>query len=69
MGGIEIEIRRSNKIIPIRSKSVTHRIGDHERKTAADEKLKSSQSHWDYSTLHGKNIFFHSSNSILEENL
>jgi hypothetical protein len=56
MDGIEIDIRRSNKTTPGRSTSVTHRIGDHERKIVSEEKVKLSQAHWDYSALHGKKI-------------
>lgn len=54
MNGIEIEIRQSNKI---RSKSFS-RLNDYERKHKVEEKIRtSSHSHWDYSTLYGKNIF------------
>jgi hypothetical protein len=56
MDGIEIDIRRSNKTTPGRSTSVTHRIGDYERKIVSEEKVKLSQAHWDYSALHGKKI-------------
>ncbi len=46
--GLEIEIRRTNRTGPVRSKSVSNRINDYEKK------IKSSQSHWDYSNLYGK---------------
>jgi hypothetical protein len=47
---MEIEIRRTNRTVPVRSKSVSYRINDYEKK------IKSSQSHWDYSSLYGKNV-------------
>jgi hypothetical protein len=58
ISGIEIEIRGTNKTIPVRSKSVTHRIGDYDKKLKAEEKFKTSQTYWDYSILHGKKISF-----------
>jgi hypothetical protein len=51
MNGIEIEIRRSTKSIPARSRSVSNRTNDH------DKKSKTEQSYWDYSSLYGKKIF------------
>jgi hypothetical protein len=56
IGDIEIEIRRSNKAIPVRSRSVAQRMNESERKKKSEEKLKTPQSYWDYSTLHGERI-------------
>jgi hypothetical protein len=56
MNGIEIEIRQSNKIIPVRSRSV-NRMSDYGKKIKIEEKFKTSESYWDYSNLHGKKFF------------
>ncbi len=56
MNGIEIEIRQSNKTIPVRSRSV-NRMNDYGKKIKIEEKFKTSESYWDYSNLHGKNFF------------
>ncbi len=53
---IEIEIRRSNKAIPGRSRSVAHRMNGSDRKKKSEEKLKTSQSYWDYSTFYGERV-------------
>jgi len=57
MNGIEIEIRRSNQTKSERSKSLS-RINNYDKNSKTEEKLKTSQTHWDYSNLHGKKIFF-----------
>ncbi|CAF1528532.1 unnamed protein product, partial [Rotaria sordida] len=50
--GFEIEIRRPEKPTHVRSASVTYQQDNHQKKTKAEEKLKISQSYWDYSTLY-----------------
>ncbi|CAF1273650.1 unnamed protein product [Adineta steineri] len=57
MGDIEIEIRRTNKPTPVRSKSVASRMYEHGKQKKIEEKPKTSQSYWDYSTLHGPNMW------------
>ncbi|CAF1243219.1 unnamed protein product [Rotaria sordida] len=55
--GFEIEIRRPEKPTHVRSASVTYQQDNHQKKTKAEEKLKISQSYWDYSTLYGPNMW------------
>ena len=57
MGDLEIEIRRSTKIRPVRSRSVAHGMDENGRQKKSVEKLKISQSHWDYSDLLGEKGF------------
>jgi hypothetical protein len=68
VGDIEIEIRRSNKAVPVRSKSVSHRLNNPEKHKLNGEKPKTSQAYWDYSPLHGETGFLRCNVLVLQTN-